>query len=213
MNDVELIHRVYIPTSSILCNFYVRCVKKSINFDRFTWDGSENPPEFDMDDPETVVVLEASLGSLRETHEFASEWAGDGQETYHPDEDIITDQSGLRLLKGSEEFQPWTLRWRRIKLDVNIYKGVDEVRDPKRSPGIALIYVAAQHPQRMKEILTHSRMGWSIPGLEYRTPHDTWRQILVVNLYSFGGKQAELHLYLSYDLIKCYHTTIPVYRE
>ena len=182
----HLIHEVFNPAADVMSAFKVRCTEKDIDFTRFTWDGPEKAPDFDPKDLETVVVLEVNLSDLQESFDFAWDWTKDGQSASKRWGGMISSPNNLRLLEGSEDFKPWTLRWRCVKLDTNVGKKPVEVRDPKTSPGLALMYVAAQHPQRMKATDHTKRFGWFIPGLECKTTRDkSWRSVPFIVLDSY----------------------------
>lgn len=166
----RLIHDVYNPTSDVLEAAKSRCAEKGIEFNKLHWIGIEQAPDFDTNDPETVVVLDITLDTPQATFEFAWGWAVEGQEGSWRWKGMLSDIDKLRLLEGSEEFQPFTRRWRRIKLNTNVGKKPVDVRSPQASPGIALIFVAAQHPARVKAIDYEKRFGWYVPGLECTTP-------------------------------------------
>ncbi|OGL66998.1 hypothetical protein A2856_00725 [Candidatus Uhrbacteria bacterium RIFCSPHIGHO2_01_FULL_63_20] len=187
----DLVHGVFNAALVQLEAFKARCKDKGIDFDRFHFVGSETPPEF-TDDPEVVVVLDATLATLQETFEFAWEWTKDGQHDSYRWDGLNTDPAKLRLLEGAEAFEPFTLRWRRVKLDANVGKKPVNVRDPKRSPGVALLFVAAQHPERIKATDYKKRFGFWIPGLQCTVPDsDPWSRAPDVG-FSLGDRRVWL---------------------
>jgi len=180
----KLIHGVFNRSEDVLKATMERLIEKGFTVDQFTWIGPETPPYFTQDN-EVVVVLGLTLDTLQSTIEFAYEWATEGQQNGGWRwEGLSTDPDKLRLLQGSESFQPFTLRWRRIKLNANIGKKPVDVRSPETSPGIALVFVAAQHPERVKAINYRTRFGWYIPGLECTVSNDEpWERVLCVQFH------------------------------
>jgi len=103
------------------------------------------------------------------------------------------------------------LRWRRIKLNANIAKAPKDVRDQKTSPGLALVFVAAQHPGRIKATDYKTRFGWYVPGLEC-TVHggEPWRYVPCVR-WPRGDAHVELDArWRSNDFS---HSSVPILRE
>jgi len=170
----RLIHGVFNKQDDVLASFKARCAAKGIPFTYFSWISSETPPDF-TDDEEVVVVLDATLATLRYTFEFAWQWTVDEQEYEWRDEDMVSDSKKLRLLSDDREddadgdgieFRPWTLAWRRIKLNTNIGKKPIDIRDPKSSPGCALLFMSAEHPVRIKAVDYKTRFCFQLPGLK-----------------------------------------------
>lgn len=190
--EFRLVHGVFNTAVDVLAAFKARCTVKGIDFGKFSWVGSEQAPEFDSNDPETVVVLDATLDTLKNTFEFAWEWTVDGQEDKWRWDGMVSDQKKLRLLTDERpedaegdgpEFKPWTLSWRRIKLDTNVGKKPCDIRDSK-SPGCALLFMAAEHPARIKATDYEKRFGFWLPGLKCTAPDgDAWRVVPYVNFY------------------------------
>ncbi|MFZ2682078.1 MAG: hypothetical protein WAZ14_03235 [Patescibacteria group bacterium] len=180
----KLIHGVFNRADDVLEATLKRLVEKGFMVDQFTWIGSETPFDF-TEDIEVVVALDVMLGDLKSTIEFAYEWAAEGQENGGWRwKDLSTDPDKLRLLQGSVAFKPMTLRWRRIKLNANVDKKPIDVRSPEASPGTVLVFVAAQHPTRVKATDYVKRFGWFVPGLECTGPdYGPWRRVLCVNFY------------------------------
>jgi hypothetical protein len=168
--EFALVNGVFTKTDAVLADFKARCEAKSIDFNRFSWVGSEIAPEF-TDDPEVVVVLDANLDTLQNTFEFAWAWTVDGQDDQWRWDGMISDSEKLVLLDGLE-FKSWTLSWRRIKLNTNIGKRPKDVRNQKSSPGCALLFVAAQHPMRIKATDYEKRFGFWLPGLKCTAPDE-----------------------------------------
>lgn len=162
----KLVHGVFNSTANVFEATMLRLAEKGFLVSQFTWTGPREAPEFDSRDAETVVVLDVTLGSLGETFEFAWDWAVAVQGKSWRWEVFRTADDRLRLLQGAEAFQPLTFRWRRIKLDAHADERPLDVRDPHSSPGVALIHLAAQHPQRVRAIDREKRCGWFVPGLE-----------------------------------------------
>lgn len=183
----KLIHGVFNTQVDVLAAFKARCVDKGIDFGMFSWVGPKAAPDFDPDDPETVVVLDATLGTLKATFEFAWEWTVDGQDAKWRWDGMLSDADKLRLLSDerpddaegdSPDFKPWTLSWRRIKLDTHVGKKPGDVRNPTSSPGCALLFVAAEHPARIKATDYKTRFGFWLAGLKCTAPDESpWQSV------------------------------------
>lgn len=209
--ELKLVHGVYNAAADIYENFKTRCSEKGVDVAQFKWKSPEQAPDFDPNDPETVVVLDMTLGSLQETFEFAWEWVKDGQESDWRWDGLSTDADKLRLLDGSDAFEAYILRWRRIKLNTNVGKKPIDVRSVQTSPGLALLFVAAQHPARVKATDYEKRFGWFIPGLECTTPDgEPWRFVPYV---CFGRDDRQVKLYASWYDISSADLSVPVFRE
>jgi hypothetical protein len=206
--EFRLIHGVFSTTVDVLAAFKARCAAKGIDFGRFTWVGrngdnhSEHAPEFDSNDPETVVVLDATLETLQNTFEFAWEWTIDGQDDKWRWDGMISDQKKLRLLSDDRpddaegdgpDFKPWTLSWKRIKLDTNVGSKPIDVRDPKSSPGCALLFMSAEHPARIKATDYKTRYGFWLPGLKCTSPGVKRWQYVPFVLFNRDHRQVRLH--------------------
>ncbi|MBU1348462.1 hypothetical protein KJ781_00120 [Patescibacteria group bacterium] len=197
----RLIHGVFIPTADIFAAFKARCASKGIDFGKFSWVGSEQAPDFDPNDPETAVVLDATLDTLQDTFEFAWEWTKDGQEDSWRWDGMVSDAKKLRLLSDdrpddeegdSPDFKPWTLRWVRIKLDTNVGKKPIDVRDPTSSPGCALLFMSAEHPARIKATDYEKHFGFWLPGLKCTaSDEEQWRLVPYV-YFDYDDRQVEL---------------------
>ena len=176
--EFALVHGVFTKTDDILTNFQARCVEKGIEFTKFSWIGSQTPPEF-TDDHEVVVVLDATLDTLQNTFEFAWAWTVDGQDDSWRWDGVLSGSQHLRLLSDERSldaegdhssFLPWTLSWRKIKLNTNIGKCSKDVRNPETSLGCALLWMSAEHPERIKAIEYKARFGFWIAGLKNTAP-------------------------------------------
>lgn len=210
--EFSLVHGVFTKTNAIIANFEARCTEKGINFGKFSWIGSETATEF-TDDPEVVVVLDVTLDTLQSTFEFAWAWTVDGQDDKWRWEGMVSDSKKLRLLSDDRpadvegdgpDFKPWTLSWHRIKLNTNIGKRPMDVRNPKSSPGCALLFMSAEHPARVKATDYKTRFGYWLPGLKCTAPgeesfadvpsSDFFRDFRQVKLYSYpcGGSRGRL---------------------
>ncbi|MEI7512729.1 MAG: hypothetical protein WCK01_04720 [Candidatus Uhrbacteria bacterium] len=188
----DLIHGVFNTTDNVLAAFRARCAAKGIDFGKFSWVGSEQAPEFDPNDPETVVVLDATLDTLKNTFEFAWAWTADSQEKQYRWEGMVSDPEKLTLLDGLE-FKPFTLRWVRIKLDTNVGSKPIDVRNAKTSPGCALLFMSAEHPERIKATDYKVRFGFWLPGLKCTAPDGAaWRRVPHV-FFFLDDRQVELH--------------------
>ncbi len=162
------VHGVFDTAADVLRATLDHLVAKGFNLSQFTWIGSETPFDF-TDDPEVAVALDVTLATVEETFNFAWNWVVEGQENSYRWEGIELGPDRLRLLAGSEAFQPFTLRWRRIKLDANVGQAPQTVHGSKMSPGMVLLFVIAQHPERVRATDYRKRFGWVIPGLECRS--------------------------------------------
>jgi hypothetical protein len=168
----RFVHGVFTRQEEVLASFLAHCEAKGVDSTRFRWTGPQKPPDFDLSDPETVVVLDATLDTLLHTVQFAWDWAKkrikcDGW--WEADRgDVhggLTPHLAETRLPDGIEFVPWTLSWRRIKLDANIGKSVISAYDSSRSPGCALLFAAAEHPHRITAIQLGRRRGFWVPGL------------------------------------------------
>ena len=157
----NLVHGVFNKGAVVLKAFHARCIEMEIDYNRFSWKTGGRPPEFDPNDPEIVVVLEATLGSLRQTFDFAWEWIKDVHETQEREPELSSNPRFLESLR-SIEFAPWTIAWRRIKLNANLGKNPIDCSEAEASPGCALLFVAAQHPEWIKQA---DGIGIRGPGL------------------------------------------------
>jgi hypothetical protein len=166
--EFALVHGLFTKTDLVFTNFIARCVEKCIDFDKFSWIGSETAPEF-TDDPEVVVVLDATLDTLQNTFDFAWAWAVDGQDDKWRWEGMVSNPEKLVLFDGLE-FKPYTLRWVKIKLNTHIGKRPIDVCNPKSAPGCALLFMSAEHPARIKATDYEKRFGFWIPGLKCTAP-------------------------------------------
>ena len=201
--EFKLVHGVYNTTVDVLAAFKARCAEKGVDFGKFSWVGSEQAPEFDPNDPETVVVLDATLDTLQNTFEFAWGWTVDGHDDKWRYDGMLSDQKKLRLLSDDRkedadgdgpEFKPYTLRWVRIKLDTNVGKKPIDVRDPK-SPGCALLFMSAEHPARIKATDYEKRFGFFLPGLKCTAPDgQRWRNVPYVR-FNRDDRLVRLHSY------------------
>ncbi len=194
--EFKFVHDVFNPAVYVLAAFKTRCAVKGIDFDRFSWIGSEVAPDYDPNDPDTVVVLDATLDTLKDTFEFAWAWTVDGQEDEFRYEGVVSDSDRLALLDGLE-FKPWTLRWVRIKLNANIGSRPIHVRDPRSSPGCALLFMSAEHPERIKDIDYEFGFGFFLPGLMCKDEGDKeWRCVPYV-YFACIERRVELDSHLS----------------
>lgn len=206
----DLIHGVFNTTDNVLAAFKARCAAKGIDFAKFSWIGSEVAPEFDPNDPETVVVLDATLGTLQETFEFVWAWTADGQEKQWRWEFLASVPTKLALLDGLE-FAPHTLRWVRIKLDTNVGSKPIDVRNAQTSPGCALLFMSAEHPKRIKATDYETRFSFWLSGLKCTAPvGGAWRSVPYI-IFNIDARQVELRL--NGDACPDIHLAIPSFRE
>jgi hypothetical protein len=192
--EFRLVHGVFNRPEDVLAAFKARCAaRRYANFGKFSWLGSEQAPDFDPNDPETVVVLDATLDTLQHTFEFAWEWMAAGQDSISS-WGIVSDPRNLRLLSDDRDnkaegdgpdFKPWTLSWRRIKLDTNIDMAPRHVCNQER-PGCALLWMCAEHPERIKATDYKKRFGFWLAGLKCRASGENiWSGVPRVDLKLF----------------------------
>jgi hypothetical protein len=212
----RLIHGVFNPATDILESFKAQCTAKGIDFTKFSWVTPETALDF-TDDEEVVVVLDATLDTLQNTFEFAWGWTVEGQEDKWRYEGMVSDSKKLRLLSDDREddaegdgadFKPWTLAWRRIKLNANIGKKPCDIRDAKTSPGCALLFVAAEHPERIKATDYQKRFGFWLPGLKCTAPGE--RQWRLVPYVHFDRDDRQVGLYSFWHDISYGDLAVPV---
>lgn len=157
--------------------------------EKFEWMGNKEKPKGSEG---CLVVLDITLGTLQETFEFAWDWIKNTQEDNWRWSEVKSDPAHLCLLEGSESFKPFTLRWRVIEMNANIGKAPRDVRDPKRSPGVALLFFAAQYPDYIKSIDYEKTFGFYLPGLECTVPDDEpWEYVPCVD-FSQRDRQVDL---------------------
>lgn len=217
--EFRLVHGVFNTAEAVLAAFKARCTAKGIDFGKFSWIGSEVAPDFDPNDPETVVVLDATLDTLQNTFEFAWAWTVDGQDDKRRYEGMLSDAKKLRLLSDDRkddaegdgpEFKPYTLRWVRIKLDTNVGKKPNDVRNPK-SPGCALLFMSAEHPARIKATDYEKRFGFWLPGLKCTAPDESqWRSVPYV---SFHRDDRQVGLHSNWNDFSDDRLAVPSFRE
>jgi len=208
---LSLVHGVFNTTDNVLAAFKARCAVYCIDFDKFSWIGSETAPEFDPNDPETVVVLDATFDTLQDTFEFARAWMEIGQEKSSCWDGMDSDPEKLALLDGLE-FAPYTLRWVRIKLDTNVGSKPIDVRNAKASPGCALLFMSAEHPERIKATDYETRFGFWLPGLKCTAPdvEASWRDVPCVR-FSRDVRLVELSSF--WDGVPYGNLAVPCFRE
>ncbi len=211
MTDTKLIHDRYNNPILALEQLRARCAFLAvkgvdIDFDRFSWRGSlTGPGEFDPEDPEIAVVLDVTLDTLWNTFYFATAWACDVLESNTAGSIAMNKRdSDFALLEG-QEFEPWTLRWVRMRLDTQRDKNVLEVRDPKTSPGCAIFYMMAQHPRYMWMARLEPKF-W-IPGLR-----STWGcdQLTGVPYVSLHRRKRQLRIYGGWSGTNQPHNSAPI---
>ncbi|OIO52026.1 hypothetical protein COY93_03490 [Candidatus Uhrbacteria bacterium CG_4_10_14_0_8_um_filter_58_22] len=63
--------------------------------------------------------------------------------------------------------------WRRIKLDAFVGRAPIDVRHPYLSPGCSLLFLAAQHPGRIRAMQERQsrHLGFWLPGLRCTEPN------------------------------------------
>lgn len=164
MEQRELVHSVFTRQSVVLEALKARCLEKGIDIQRFTWLSSDVPPEFNPKDKELAVVLEVTLSDFNETFSFVWEWASSRFQESEIDEGFGVLRRSMKQMPG-QTFQPWTIRWSQIKLDAYKKGRVRDVRTVERSPGLGILFLAAEHPRRIERISSRGRRAISLPGL------------------------------------------------
>jgi hypothetical protein len=164
MKRRDLVHGVFTCQNDVLAALKARCIEKQIDFHRFAWIGSEQAGHFDSGDRELAVVLEVTLGDFKETFSFAWEWAASRFKEATIIEEFGVLLKSMEALPGSS-FQPWTIRWTRIKLDAYKKGKAQEVRAVEKSPGLGILFLAAEHPQRIERISSKGRRAVSLPAI------------------------------------------------
>lgn len=167
--DSHLVHGVFNMPSAMVASFKARCADQGIDFSSFRWIGSEQPPDFDQNDPKSVIVLDATLDTLQNTFEFAWAWASACQEGSCRYEGVLSDPASLALVAGMK-FMPWTIAWRTIKLDTFVGEIPMDVRRAREVPGCALLFMAAEHPAWIRAIDEQNHFGFWLPGLKNNLP-------------------------------------------
>lgn len=188
--EFKLVHGMYNLAADVLETFKARCSDKGIDFAKFTWVGPEISLFEFTDDPSVVVVLDITLDTLETTCDFAYDWASEGQTGGGWRWDgLLSDEKHMRILEGANGFVPYTLRWRRIKLDVDMNRKPEDLRDPQKSPGIVGLFLAAQHPVRIAKTDYEKVFGYWLPGLECTAPDkDPWQNVPYVYFHR-GDRQ------------------------
>lgn len=217
----NLVHGVFNTTIDVLVAFKVRCAEKGIDFGKFSWVGSEQAPKFDPKDPETVVVLDATLDTLAETVDFAWEWTADMQKSARRTDNMMRLNHNKLRLRSDEryadaqgdgsEFVPYILKWVRIKLDTNVGEVLYRALDEKESPGCALLFMAAQHPERIRAIDHKNRFAFWLPGLKRRAPGEfqVWSYIPIVSYDQIDGT---VHLTCCVGYMQLFDVAVPSFR-
>lgn len=192
---IELAHGIFNASSSVLENALRHLKAKGYDPSQFTWIGPEICPFNYTDDPEVVIVLDITLGTLEETFEFAYTWAATGQRMSR----WVQFEAGnlkIRILKGAEPFQPFTLRWRQIDIGTNMNRKPCEIRDPKRSPGVALILMLAEHPLIARQTFRWGHLAeLYLTGLEWTDDESdsvrlygmSWNKVPCLEIHSASG--------------------------
>lgn len=151
--------------NNILEDFRRRIADAELGSLDFRWVGPTEAPSSDTGD--AVVVLEPTFRNLEETARFAWTWS----QTKFARSFTSLHPGNLRLRAGAT-FQPLTLSWWRIRLDTyreQIPAAVLEAV-PGEWPGLAILFVAAEHPDRVRAGRRRFGDQWLAGGLEYSTP-------------------------------------------
>ncbi|MFA5945995.1 MAG: hypothetical protein WC802_03755 [Patescibacteria group bacterium] len=164
----RLIHSVFNTVADIRTAFSGRLAEKGVDVKKFSWAGPEKAPDYN-ENTDTALVLDATLGTLKETFEYAWEWACDGQDKNWRLPGLSSDTDKLEIIPDAEPFCPWTLRWRRIRLNAGIGQVPTSI-EAKKSLGTALLFVSAQHPERIRKTDYKTRFGFWLPGLRCTVP-------------------------------------------
>lgn len=181
----DLIHGVDTPAIQILLDVQMRLAGYG-GVARFSWAGYSKPPA-PSKKREVATVLDIQLGTPRETFAFALTWAAHGKEV-----DYLDMNQGDRFepIPGAEEFTPWTMQWRRLRLDRAVGDDTHKKLAPEKALGATGLFVAAQHPERIRQgntknggfglLLNGLRREDQIPSWEKGHPGNSWYHPAVV---------------------------------
>ena len=157
---------LYTPPEVVLDNVLWRYGERTRGPSRFSWIGSATPPALQTES-DAPLVLSISFGTLEDTINRAWEWISEQFPNALRWGGFLTDSDHLRLLFGME-FKPWTLAWEQISLSANL--GARPCDHTMRLPGVASLFAAAQHPDRMRAINERTHNGFWISGMHCRSP-------------------------------------------
>lgn len=205
----DFVHGVFSKTDHVVVALKTWLASKRIDLGRFAWFTPEKAPDF-TEDPEVAVVCDLSFGTLKETFESAWEWAVSGQRTGWRARVTPSDEEMLTTLDGIP-FRPWTMGWRRIKLDAHVNKRPRDVRSARTSPGCAMLFMAAQHPVRIRKTDYRTRFGLWLPGLKCTAPLE--RPLHSVPLIAYDGKGQAIELGTNFHGESDACLAVPVYLE
>lgn len=181
----DLIHGVDTPAVRILLDVQMRLAGYG-GVARFSWAGNSQPPA-PSKKPEVATVLDIQLGTLRETFTFALAWAAHAKEVDYLE---VNQSDRFESIPGAEEFRPWTMQWRQLRLDRAVGDNTHKKLAPEKALGVAGLFVAAQHPERVRQgntkkgdfglLLNGLHREEQIPSWEKGHPGNSWYNPAVV---------------------------------
>ncbi|MBP7134297.1 hypothetical protein KBA73_03700 [Patescibacteria group bacterium] len=131
---------------------------EGMDLSRFTWLTSREPPPFPTQ-KHAGLVLDVTLGSLRDTFEFA--WrliVANGKRTLR-DVPLRTDSKHLRQRSS---FRSWTLAWRTMS-----FTGEgSESEIEEEATGCSALFALAEHPKLVRQ----GGVAWLISDLMFVDP-------------------------------------------
>lgn len=145
-----LVHEVYNPAEVVRHMADARLRAAGFDPDEFRWVGDPTPPPFDPKNPQVVVALYDTLGSLEETAAFYWRWVKENDsrsmviEPYFHLDTLVDVRDSLQKTWGSR-----TRRWVTIDLAANQGKNVQWVRKNRplaQLAGLEVLAAVAQHP-------------------------------------------------------------------
>lgn len=165
-----LIHDVDTPAIQILLDVQMRLAGYG-GVARFSWVGNSQPPA-PSKKPEVATVLDIQLGTPRETFTFALSWAAHGKKVDYMD---VEQDDGFDAIPGAEEFTPWTMQWRQLRLDRAVGEDTHKKLAPEKALGATGLFVAAQHPERVRRGNTRNGgFGLLLNGLQSEADIPSW---------------------------------------
>lgn len=223
-----IVHDVFSRVDTVLASFKERCAMKGIEWNRFVWCGSETPPDFDPNDDQTVVVLEATLDTLQHTFDFSFEWLVDQHPDWRGMLSMNSDSRHLSLvnpepyrppphhrakeppaiIRPVSKFSPYTLRWVRMQLNANAGKLISRMPSREHAPGCAVLFMAAEHPTWVRDVAHPKRLGLWLPGLH---GYGQSRSSSDVPCLRFAYGQADIKLYLKSPVTRHPNLLIPAF--
>lgn len=201
----DLIHGVFMSTEEVVGAFKRRRDTRDLEHG---WKFSDedinqilmNAPVWTQD-AETGIALFGMLtppdGSTIEpvqlTFEEGWSWAASRHPCSQRRSDLKSDPNSLHLVQGvpAARMHPGDLRWVRIKLDSHQPRPPRDVDHATRA-GLELLFLAAEHPHRVRAMNGKDRPSWNLSAIEFVTAQYT-RGVGVPCLdYEAGRSQVSL---------------------